>query len=101
MSFYTIHPREISSVMFEKKAILIDVRDQEEYAKFHHRGAINCPYDEMEHWKRRFPRGKSLILYCDYGSTSLMAARKLTKEGYEVYTVVGGINAMRRYFKDW
>jgi len=28
-------------------------------------------------------------------STSLLAARKLGREGYEVYTVVGGIEAMR------
>lgn len=38
-----------------------------------------------------------MILYCDYGSTSLLAARKLGKAGYEVYTVVGGIEAMKRF----
>ena len=35
--------------------------------------------------------------YCDYGSTSLLAARKLAKAGYEVYTVVGGIHAIKEY----
>lgn len=43
----------------------------------------------------RLPKNRPLVLYCDYGSTSLLAARKLGREGYEVYTVVGGIEAMR------
>ncbi len=40
------------------------------------------------------------LLYCEYGSTSLLAARKLgKKEGYEVYTVIGGANAMQEQIR--
>ena len=97
MAFYTIHARDMSGIMFEKRAIVIDVRDREAYRQCHYRGALNCPYEEMERWMFRFSKKRVLLLYCDYGSTSLLAARKLAKEGYEVYTVVGGIHAIKEY----
>lgn len=97
MAFYTIHPREISDVMFQKRAIIIDVREREDYREYHYRGAVNCPYEEIDRWLYRFPKRRVLILYCEYGSTSLLAARKLAQAGYEVYTVVGGIQAIRSY----
>ena len=100
MKFYTIHPREISAVLSEKHAVVIDVRERESYREYHFNGALCCPYDEMERWIRHLPGKKALIVYCEFGSTSLLAARKLAAEGYEVYTVVGGIQAIRRYFGD-
>ena len=51
--------------------------------------------EKIDQWMHRLPKNRPLVLYCDYGSTSLLAARKLGREGYEVYTVVGGIEAMR------
>ena len=63
-------------------------------------GAVNVPYREEEGWGRCFLRNRALILYCEYGSTSLLAARQLGKEGYEVYTVIGGAKAMQEYFSN-
>lgn len=97
MDFYTIHPREISDVLKQSGAVIIDVREKEEFLEYHYHNAINCPYDEMEHWICRLKRNRTLILYCEYGSTSLLAARRLAKEGYKVYTVIGGIHAIRKY----
>lgn len=96
MTFYTIHPREIEGVLLKKQALIIDVREREEYQKEHYRNALNCPYEELDCWMHRFPRKRALLLYCDYGSTSLLAARRLSKEGYEVYTVIGGMHAITR-----
>ena len=86
MTFYTIHPRELEDIMRRKHGILIDVREADSYREYHYPNARNLPYEKIDQW---------LVLYCDYGSTSLLAARKLGREGYEVYTVVGGIEAMR------
>lgn len=100
MTFYTIHPKELSSVVRQKNAMIIDVREREEYREYHYRNAVNYPYDDIESWICRIPRRCTLILYCDFGSTSLLAARRLAKEGFEVYTVTGGIQALRRYLND-
>ena len=40
-------------------------------------------------------RGKILVLYCDRGGASLLAARVLARNGYETRTVIGGMNAYR------
>ena len=88
MTFYTIHPRELEDIMRRKHGILIDVREADSNAR-------NLPYEKIDQWMHRLPKNRPLVLYCDYGSTSLLAARKLGREGYEVYTVVGGIEAMR------
>ena len=95
MRFQTIHPHEINQLMQTKRAILIDVRERESYQEYHHPQAKSFPYEKIDAGIHYFPTNRPLILYCDYGSTSLMAARMLGREGYEVYTVVGGIEAMK------
>lgn len=98
MAFYTIHPREMQQVRYEKRAILLDIRDAKEYADYHFPGAANYPYEDCECWINGLNRRRVYILYCQYGSTSVMAARRLSRHGFEVYTVVGGVEALRTYF---
>lgn len=100
MAFYTIHPREIEATIREKRAVLIDVREREAYLQDHYENARNCPYEEMDNWINRIPRNRVVLLYCEYGSTSLLAARQLGKIGIEAYTVVGGIHAIQEYIKE-
>jgi rhodanese-related sulfurtransferase len=100
MEFQVIHPRQMEDIIRRERAMVVDVRDREAYRTYHYRTAYNYPYEEMEKWKYRFPGNYALILYCEYGSTSLLAARQLAKEGYRVYAVAGGIHAIRQYFHD-
>ena len=68
---------------------LIDVREPYRYKEEHLSGALNRPYGilkpEDQLWE------KTLIVYCDFGGQSMMAARHLEKEGYQAYNVVGGV----------
>lgn len=98
MGFQVIHAREIEKIQKERGAVLVDVRPPEEYREYHIPGARNLPYENIDNWMHRISRRRAWILYCDYGSTSLMAARKLGKQEFEVYTVVGGIEAMKSFY---
>lgn len=98
MGFQVIHAREIEKIQKVRGAVLIDVRSPEEYREYHIPGARNLPYENIDNWMYRISRRRAWILYCDYGSTSLMAARKLGKMEFEVYTVVGGIEAMKSFY---
>ena len=69
---------------------LIDVRPENEYRFSHIRYAINIPYEEGKKWK--LPRDKEIVVYCERGSTSMIAARELQKAGYHVVSVIGGIS---------
>lgn len=81
--------------------VLLDVRSREEYAKGHLRGAWNFPYEEMEYADGRrsciigLPRGTPVIVYCDYGSHSMQAARILERLGYQVINTAGGLSYYR------
>lgn len=96
MTFSIIHPREIAELVRKKRAIIIDVREREAYREYHYKNAYNCPYEEIEYWICRIPRGRAFILYCEHGSTSILAARRMAKEGCETYAVAGGIHAIRK-----
>ena len=78
-------------------AYLIDLRTKEEYEQGHIPGAVNIPYDFLEDYKKRLPRNRLLVLYCEWGTTSILAGRKLSQYGYDVLSVNGGLQAYRRF----
>ena len=100
MPFFMLHPKDIEITCSQKQAVIVDVRNREEYQKYHYKNAYCIPYCEKEYWLNQFHAGQTYILYCDYGNISLYAARKLAKRGITAYTVIGGAKELRRYFND-
>ena len=94
LSIDTISAEELDVYVGRQDAIIIDLRDVEEYEISHLKTAINIPYWEIQKC-RRLPKGKLLVLYCSRGSSSLFAARELMKMGYRVKSVVGGIRCYK------
>lgn len=70
--------------------ILMDVREESRFMEGHLENAISCPYGILKECYEKM-RGKKIIVYCDFGGQSMMAARHLSKEGYEVYNIIGGV----------
>lgn len=92
----TISAKMLDYYVDREDAVLIDLRDREEYKVSHVKGARNLPYEEFEEMQSYdFPRGKILVLYCDRGGASLMAARLLARKGYKTRSVIGGFEAYR------
>lgn len=75
--------------------LIIDVRDKESYKQFHIKNSISLPYEKIENREYCLPKDYTLILYCERGGVSLIAARILDMDGYTVKTVIGGITAYR------
>lgn len=96
MPFYILHPKELTVIEREKKAIVVDLRERSEYQKYHYKNAVSMPYCDDENWLNYFSRCKNYILYCDYGNISLLVARKLSQRGINAYTVLGGAKELRR-----
>ena len=103
-AFDLVYASELGQKIEESHAVLIDIRDRESYQKERWPGAINIPYDELEKRIRYLPKKRRLILYCEHGGGSMQMARTLGQEGYQVSTVVGGYEAMKKvqekYFKN-
>ena len=81
--------------------LLIDLREEEDYATGHLMGAINIPYAQLQEWIDRLPTGVLVILYDQDGSLSDLAAQTLEEAGfYEARSLLGGLNEWKRQFKD-
>ena len=75
---------------------LVDVRTPEEYAEGHLRGAANIDWNAPEFldaFTAACPKGTPVAVYCRTGRRSGEAAGKLTKAGYAVTNLLGGIVA--------
>ena len=90
----TISAKMLDYYVGRSDALIIDLRDREEFRKEHLRGAVNMPYEEFEELPD-FPKGKTLVFYCSRGGSSLMLAKQMAKKGYETRSVIGGFRAYR------
>lgn len=77
-------------------ALLIDVREDEEWAEGHLPGAVHHPLSTLvERGVPALPAREHYIAYCAYGMRSEVAARLLAEAGYRnVYSLKGGIIAV-------
>lgn len=91
MSFDNIGIRQIVQVALSNHAIIVDVREPERFRESHIPMAINLPYSQIEKGNVNLPRSRTLIVYCETGVTSLLAARILSNLGYRVINCVGGL----------
>ena len=82
-------------------AIIIDVRNNREFAEGHIRGSINIPEYEINRKFQMFVPNKNevIVLYCTSGKRSKSALKKIKKMGYiKVYNLYGGMeNYWLRY----
>jgi rhodanese-related sulfurtransferase len=81
-----------------EKLILVDVREESEYAKDHLPGAIHLGKGIIERdVEERVPDlNAPLVLYCGGGFRSALAADNLQKMGYtNVFSMDGGIRGWR------
>ncbi|KJS34598.1 MAG: hypothetical protein VR70_17320 [Rhodospirillaceae bacterium BRH_c57] len=76
-------------------AVVIDVREDEEWEEMHMPGVTLLPMSEFEPEDLPDRAGKALVIQCRSGVRSLAVARRLVqREGHvEVYNLTGGILA--------
>ena len=78
------------------EAVLVDVRETDEYASEHISGSILSPLSMFE--PEVFPKftGKRVVMVCAIGKRSWAAAKQLTKVGYgDVINLTGGLQAWK------
>ena len=77
-------------------AVLLDVREPEEFALGHVPHAVNIPQAELAGRLDEIPRGGPILTICQSGMRSLRSAQFLSQQGFQdVATVVGGTAAWR------
>ncbi|MBQ4283466.1 MAG: rhodanese-like domain-containing protein [Lachnospira sp.] len=110
MGFEYISAEKLDNFVGNGDIIIVDLRKPVDYRKGHIRGAVNIPYnildrklDAVGKMKRKIETidgfeldiNKTIVFYCHRGSSSLAICVRMTRLGYNVKSVVGGISRYR------
>jgi rhodanese-related sulfurtransferase len=75
-------------------AVVLDVREPEEYAKSHIPGAVNLPQAELATRLNEVPQDHPVYVVCLAGMRSLRASQFLAQRGYtNIASMAGGTDA--------
>ena len=94
-----LSPYAATALMNEGDALLLDVRDDNEYKGGHLMNARNFPVrklDERMHEIEKY-KERNVVLYCDNGMRTSRASSKLKKNGFvKLHTLRGGLAAWEK-----
>jgi len=95
----TVEPDEFAmDLPFDENMIVIDTRNESEYAEGHVKGAINLPVSEINDLLKlsRFEEHHNLYLYCSAAERSVLIASVLKKHGiHNLRVVTGGLQQIQ------
>jgi rhodanese-related sulfurtransferase len=82
--YYTIaNVEELKSLMADRQALLVDVREPSEYQSGHIPNAINIPLRTISRNLSQIPSDRPVILYCSTGYRSSMGVMTLHLLNYD------------------
>lgn len=81
----------------QSDALILDVRDVEEYNRDHLDDALHVPLDELRERMATLPRDREIRTYCFVGQRSYFAARALSQHGFKVKNISGGFKTYLMY----
>ncbi len=85
----------IFSDVVPEGAVLVDVREEDDWDRWHHPDAIHAPAWSLLDNPRGLDREASYILYCDAGIQSAQAAEAMQRAGFEAYALRRGTAALK------
>jgi rhodanese-related sulfurtransferase len=72
------------------EALLLDVREGDEFSRGHIPKAINLPLSQLRTRYLELPKDRNIWVYCAVGQRAYFAARFLTQHGYRSLNLSGG-----------
>ncbi len=76
--------------MLTNGALLVDVREPNEYSEIHAQGALLLPLSELESRFSELPKDRPLLMICRSGARSARAGEYLLAQGYSDVTNLAG-----------
>ena len=105
--YTNLSPPQTSRLLLENEDTvrIVDLRETEAYEKNHINGSISRPIDDFlkEIFEGTYSSKKTdlkIVLVCDTGQLSKVAAASMTEEGFtQVYSIKGGMRRWNRWMK--
>ena len=91
--------KQLSAREFDQKKgmAILDVRTNKEYEQGHIPGSVHVQLSEIGDKVKKLKKDKELVVYCQNGSRSVWAIKRLMGMGYKnLYNLKGGYNAWKR-----
>ena len=91
--------KQLQAIQLKKKLdnkediFLLDVREGWEFALASIDGSENFPMGEVVDRQQEFALEEEIVVICHYGERSQLAAQELVECGFNVYNLIGGIDA--------
>src|SRR3569623_2860577 len=98
MSLSAVTPEKARHLL-DRGAILVDVREGDEYARERIAGARHLPLSKLDDADVALGNGKPVIFHCRSGARTLANAARLAArvgDSCEAYVLEGGIDAWRK-----
>ncbi|MEY3561135.1 MAG: hypothetical protein RL068_287 [Actinomycetota bacterium] len=93
--YETVSPAKAKDAQ-DQGAMLIDVRESHEYRSGHAPGAKHISVQVIERRLGEIPKEREIIVVCQSGMRSQKAADILSRNGYKVLNVSGGMVGWQR-----
>jgi len=87
--------RKEAEPLLSAGAVLLDVRTEAEYQRGAIRGSKNIPLYCIRKAVAELDSGNKLVIYCQTGSRSAIAAFMLNQRGFDCYPLNGGLSALQ------
>ena len=91
-----ISVKDANQMVLEKKAVVVDVREQDETKDGFVKGAVLAPISVMKNNKdewtkieKSLPKDKTIVLYCKGGGRAGRVGEELSKKGFKVLNMGG------------
>src|SRR3979490_904093 len=97
-------PAQAEQELSADKAVVLDVREPDEYEQGALPGAVHIPRGHLESQveNRIAARAARIVVSCAGGTRSAFAAKTLTDLGYtDVVSMAGGFNKWKNEGRDW
>ncbi len=97
--YKALRPAEVTQLINQENALVVDLRASVDYQKGHIAGAKNVLMSQFDPESKQLAPAKALpiVLVCENGVTVTAAAKRLKKAGFErVHILEGGIAAWQQ-----
>ncbi len=92
MRCQNIEPQElIRKIESGEDFLLLDVRTPQEHKAEAIKGSVLIPLQELGYRSQELPKDKEIVVYCRVGNRSAYACAHLSRMGYKVKNLEGGI----------
>jgi len=89
----TISVNEAINKINKENAVVLDIREHQDYSQGHLVDAMNIPFAKLAERMSELEKHKSrpIVLVCKTGQTVAMAGKMLKQKEFEVYRMQGGM----------